>query len=166
MCIKHRKYRQKLPSIGAGLGKAKTAPPAGIKTFCVFFQITRFLRKKIARAKKHRKYRQKMNILKFRIWKGGGGYLPSFLLGGVRSRKLPKNSTFFQKSLFRNVVISSVSARFCFLPWKMQSLNSLVFTVFYACVFKKKVNTSVFEVVQKHFKIHYFGHVVLPKCRK
>ena len=29
------------------------------------------------------------------------------------------------------------------------------------------VNTSVFEeVVQKHCKIHYFGHVVLPKCRK
>ena len=40
MCVKHRKYGQKWLSGGAGLelggGKAKTAPPAGIKTFCFF----------------------------------------------------------------------------------------------------------------------------------
>ncbi len=40
MCIKHRKYRQKRPLGGAGLGLTggmpKTVPPAGSMIFCVF----------------------------------------------------------------------------------------------------------------------------------
>ena len=64
------------------------------------------------------------------IWKGGGGGTPPLAFG---KRSKSKNNMFL-KSLFRNIVVSSVFARFGFLPWKMQSLNSWVFTVFYACV--------------------------------
>ena len=43
MCIKHRKYRQKWPLGGVGLGlggaKAKTAPPGGNWFFCDFLII-------------------------------------------------------------------------------------------------------------------------------
>ena len=51
---------------------------------------------------------------------------------------------FFKKSLFRNIVISNVLARFGFLPWNMQSLNLWVFTVFRACVFTKHCKYQCF----------------------
>ena len=84
---------------------------------------------------KHRKYRQKMklrthlelqncdvfdlvNVLKFKMWKGDGGY-PLFVLGGFRSQKCSKKTMFLEKSLRRNAVNSSVFAFCGLLPWKM-----------------------------------------------
>ena len=92
MCVKHRKYRQKLPSGGAGLelggGKAKTAPPAGIKTFCVFLLSSsdKIFNEKNVHVHKTSQITSKneapdtswgsksacYNVLKFKIWKGGG----------------------------------------------------------------------------------------------
>ena len=88
-----------------------------------------------------------------------GGYPPLFVLGGFRSQKLSKKNVFLEKTLLGNVVNSSVFACFTFFCRYLRCFMH-VFS-------KNAVNTSVFEeVVQKHCKIHYFGHVVLPKCRK
>ena len=69
------------------------------------------------------------------MWKGGGGVPIFFVLGGFRSQKLSKKSIFLKKSLRRNAVNIGVFAFCASLPWKMQSLNSSLFAVFYACVF-------------------------------
>ena len=66
---------------------------------------------------------------------GGGGYPPSLFLGGFRSQKWSKKKRFLEKSFRRNAVNIGVFAFCGLLPWKMQSLNSSLFTVFYACVF-------------------------------
>ena len=72
---------------------------------------------------------------------------------------------FRENSLFRNIVISNVFARFGFLPWK-NAIFEFVGIYGVSCMFSQSiVNTSVFEkVFQKHCKIQHFGHVVLPKC--
>ena len=70
-----------------------------------------------------------------RCGRGVGGYPPLFVLGGFRSQKLSKNSIFLEKSLRRNAVNIGVFAFWGLLPWKVQALNSSLFTVFYACVF-------------------------------
>ena len=70
------------------------------------------------------------------MWKGGGG----LVLGGFGSQKCSKKNVFLEKSLRRNAVNSSVFA-FCGL---LSSLNSLVFTVFRACVFTKHCKYQCF----------------------
>ena len=69
MCIKHRKYRQKWPLGGVGLGlggaKAKTAPPGGnwfLGDFLIIFDVAFFFCKNSGTCIKHRKYRQKMRL--------------------------------------------------------------------------------------------------------
>ena len=69
--------------------------------------------------------------------RAGGYYPPLFVLGGFRSQKRSKKNIFLEKSLRRNAVNSSVFGICGLLPWKVYSLNSLVFTVFRACVFTK-----------------------------
>ena len=58
-----------------------------------------------------------VNILKFKMWKGGGGYPPFFVLGGFRSQKLSKKSIFLKNYLRRNAVNIMACAlghrRFC-----------------------------------------------------
>ena len=72
-----------------------------------------------------------VNILKFKMWKGEGG----FVFGRLQKPKI------VQKEYFLKKIIAQKRCKyrcFCFcglLPWKMQSLNSSLFTVFYACVF-------------------------------
>ena len=68
MCIKHRKYRQKLPlggaSLGQGAGAQKTRTPAGnwfFSDFLIIFDVA-FFCKNLGTCKKHRKYRQKMRL--------------------------------------------------------------------------------------------------------
>ena len=160
MCIKHRKYRQKWPLGGVGLGlggaKAKTAPPGGnwfFGDFLIIFDVAFFSVKIQARAQNIVNTVKKwgsgrvlkvkkchvfdlVKIWKFKMWKGGGGYPPPlFVLGGFRSQKLSKKNVFLEKTLLGNVVNSSVFACFTFLRWKMWSLNLSLFTMFYACVF-------------------------------
>ena len=105
--------------------------------------------------------------LKIKDLEGGGGYPPSCFWEPFQTENNRKITRFRKKSLFRTIVISSVFARFGFLPSKMQSLNLRVFTVFRACVFTKHCKYQCFQkVFQKQCKIQHFGHVVLPKCRK
>ena len=68
MCIKHRKYRQKWPLGGASLGQG-AEPKKQLNTSCkwiflgdflIIFDVAFFDVKNEARAKNHRKYRQKM----------------------------------------------------------------------------------------------------------
>jgi len=67
---------------------------------------------------KHRKYRQKL------AWKG---------------------LAWVSKIIARNPYKHQCLSCFGLLPWKMQSLILLAFTVFYAYVFQYSVNSSVFE---------------------
>ena len=72
-----------------------------------------------------------VNILKFKMWKGEGG----FVFGRLQKPKIVQKEHFFKKSLRRNAVNIGVFAFCGLLPWKMKSLNSSLFTVFYACLF-------------------------------
>ena len=68
MCIKHRKYRQKWPLGGVGLGQGagaqKTRTPGGnwfFSDFLIIFDVA-FFCKNLGACIKHRKYRQKMRL--------------------------------------------------------------------------------------------------------
>ena len=65
---------------------------------------------------------------------GWGGTPPSLFWEASEAKNCPKIA-FLKKSLRRNAVNIGVFAFCGLLPWKMQSLNSSLFTVFYACVF-------------------------------
>ena len=69
------------------------------------------------------------------MWKGGGGVPPFFVFGRLQKPKIVQKEHFLKKSLRRNGVNIGVFAFCGLLPWKMQSLNLSLFTVFYACVF-------------------------------
>ena len=153
--------------------------------FLIIFDVAFFAQKNLGTCKKHRKCHQKkrsgrvlssknchvfdfVKVLKFKMWKGGGGYggvPPLFVLGGFRSQKLSKKNL-LEKSLRRNAVNISVVAFCGLLPWKVRWYLRCFMHVFSQNI----VNTSVFEkvvrVVKKHFQIQHFGHVVLRKCRK
>ena len=69
MCIKHRKYRQKWPLGGVGLGQGagaqKSRTPGGnlfLSDFLIIFGVAFFLCKNLGTCIKHRKYRQKMRL--------------------------------------------------------------------------------------------------------
>ena len=64
-----------------------------------------------------------------------GGVTPSLFWEASEAKNCPKKSIFLKKSLRRNAVNIGVVAFCGFLPWKMQPLNSSLFTVFYACAF-------------------------------
>ena len=64
-----------------------------------------------------------------------GGYPPPSLFWEASEAKNCPKIAFFEKIIAQNAVNSSVFAFCGWLPWKMQSLNSSLFTVFYACVF-------------------------------
>ena len=64
-----------------------------------------------------------------------GGYPPSLFWEASEAKNCPKITFFFEKSLRRNAVNIGVFAFWGLLPWKVQALNSSLFTVFYACVF-------------------------------
>ena len=66
---------------------------------------------------------------------GGWGGTSLLGFGGLQNLKMVQKEEVFGKLFRRNAVNISVFAFCGLLPWKMQSLNSSLFTVFYACVF-------------------------------
>ena len=74
----------------------------------------------------------------------GGTTPPSSFWEASEAKKGPKRTFFLEKSLRRNAVNSSVFGICGLLPWKVYSLNSLVFTVFRACVFTKHCKYQCF----------------------
>ena len=84
------------------------------------------------------------NLKIYDVEGGWGGYPPSLFWEASEAKNCPKITLFFEKSLRRNAVNISVLAFCGLLPWKVWSLNSLVFTVFHACVFTKHCKYQCF----------------------